>query len=56
MSDFDLFVTYDQEQHLLWISTESGSGAKYTVTNPKQLAFAMQEYVENYCMEVGHED
>jgi hypothetical protein len=56
MSDFDLFLTYDQEKELLWISTEYGSGAKYTVANPKQLASAMQEYVEIYCMEAGNED
>ena len=56
MSDFDLFLTYDQEKELLWISTEYGSGAKYTVINPEQLASAMQKYVENYCMEAGYED
>lgn len=35
----------------LYINTESGSGTKYKASNPKQIAFAVQEYLTNYCME-----
>ena len=49
MKNFDLFVTFEDGK--LSICTENGSGATYRVSNPKQVAFAMQEYITNYCME-----
>lgn len=48
MQSFDLSVGYDGTY--VYISNEDGSGAKYRVRNPKQVAFAVQEYIQNYCM------
>ena len=48
MQSFDLSVGYDGTY--VYISNEDGSGAKYPVRNPKQVAFAVQEYIQNYCM------
>lgn len=47
----DFLLVMDYQDGMLYINTESGSGAKYKASNPKQIAFAVQEYLTNYCME-----
>lgn len=54
MKDFVLVMDYRDGE--LWINTECGSGAKYPVSNPKQVAFAVQQYIQNYCMEAADEN
>ena len=49
MQDFNLSIDY--KDGWLYIVNECGSGAKYKVSNPKQVAFAVQRYIENYCSE-----
>lgn len=50
MHEFDLYVSFDEEKKKLYITHENGSGAEYKVTNPKQAAFAFQEYLSHYCV------
>lgn len=55
MQHFDLSIGYDGTY--VFITNEDGSGAKYPARTSKQVAFAVQEYIQNYCMkEVGDED
>ena len=49
MKNFNLSISY--EDGWLYIVNECGSGAKYRVNNPNQVAFAAQRYIENYCSE-----
>ena len=48
MQHFDLSIGYDGTY--VFIANEDGSGAKYPARTPKQVAFAVQEYIQNYCM------
>ena len=49
MKNFNLSISY--EDGWLYIVNECGSGAKYRVNNPKQVAFATQDYIDIYCSE-----
>lgn len=48
MQHFDLSVGYDGTS--VFIANEDGSGAKYLARTPKQVAFAVQKYIQSYCM------
>ena len=54
MKNFNLSISY--ENGWLYIANECGSGAKYRVSHPKQVAFAMYRYINDYCSEQKGEE
>lgn len=47
-SSFDLELTYDKEEDMVYLVTESGSGAKYKCTNMGELINNIEKYCYGY--------
>ena len=46
--DFDLQISFDKEEQLVYIGTETSSGAKYDCKNIEDLKKAINEYIDDY--------
>lgn len=54
--DLDLEISFSKEEQLVYIGTETSSGAKYNCETIEDLKKAINEYVDDYVIDYAKEN